>query len=71
MKRLTAEQIDEVALNELLDTGQSVNDITATGFRSRRTVVGALKRLLDGGHVTRTWNGNARFGRYLYRIAAA
>jgi DNA-binding Lrp family transcriptional regulator len=30
------------------------------------TVRNALKRLFDGGKVQRVWDGNQRFGRYLY-----
>ena len=49
--------------------GASISDILEGWGGPIRigTVRSALKRLLATGEVTRKWDGNARFGRYLYK----
>jgi predicted transcriptional regulator len=46
--------------------GMSINDIALRAGLRRGTVVGALNRLLESNYVRRRWDGNERFGRFLY-----
>jgi predicted transcriptional regulator len=60
---------DEQVRQQLNECRVSINDLTTqTGLR-RGTVMASLKRLVEGGQVHRAWDGNARFGRYLYFAA--
>lgn len=52
------------------DTGLSLNEIAiASGLPRRGSVESALQRLLRAEVAVRKWNGNQRFGRYLYWLA--
>jgi DNA-binding MarR family transcriptional regulator len=46
--------------------GISVNDLTVNAGLRRGTVTAALKRLEGEKLVQRIWDGNKRFGRFLY-----
>ncbi len=60
------DEIDSLVLQSVpTDEWVAIRDLVKGDRLS--TVRGALKRLLAKGHVTRKWDGNQRFGRYLYR----
>jgi hypothetical protein len=65
---MTLEQKDTAVLNLLqCDSWTAIIDL-----RSRLrigTIRGALRRLLAAGKAERRWDGNERFGRFLYRAA--
>ena len=65
MKRANKDAIDQLVLADLSSEGQSITDLCRMGMRIG-TVRAALKRLVATGEVKRRWNGNQRFGRYLY-----
>jgi hypothetical protein len=68
---MRTDEIDRAVLcqvpNEKED-GIGIVDFVAAGFRPG-TVRAALSRLLADGTVQRKWDGNERFGRYLYWAA--
>lgn len=70
MRRIGLDEIDGLVFQHLpMDGWVAIRDLVEDGFLRLGTVRGALKRLLAEGSVTRRWDGNGRFGRYLYRAA--
>jgi DNA-binding transcriptional ArsR family regulator len=64
-------QANEVILNHLGSDWKSIEDLVRRASPIRYgTVRGALKRLLAAKSVERSWDGNMRYGRYVYRICA-
>ena len=70
-------EIDEYVLSLIPDVrhshpsrGFSVSQLCSVGLRVG-TVRNSLKRLLDAGMIQRWYDGNERFGRYVYSQAAA
>ena len=63
-------EIDSAVLGSLSEEPTAILDLALRGFRFG-TLRNSLKRLLDAGAVTRRWDGNARFGRYLYTRESA
>jgi hypothetical protein len=45
--------------------GVAIIDLARRGWRIG-TIRNSLKRLREQGHVNRVWDGNGRYGRYLY-----
>jgi hypothetical protein len=63
------EAIDQAVLNSLsAESAVSITDLQRRGFRLG-TSRNSLKRLLTQGQVCRRWDGNPRYGRFLYRLA--
>ena len=62
------QQRDDAVYYLLNDDWQSVDEIVLSGHGvSLGTVRASLKRLLEDGLIERKWDGNERYGRYLYR----
>lgn len=65
---MTLEQKDDLLLRRLPpDDWAAIVDLARSGLRVG-TIRGSLKRLLDAGTIERRWDGNERFGRYIYRV---
>ncbi len=63
------DQIDESVFSRLPeDDYASINELCGFGFR-RGTVSSSLRRLVEEGSVIRKWDGNQRYGRFLYKVA--
>lgn len=65
MRRASTDEIDHLVLTDLGGEGQSITDLCRMGMHIG-TVRASLKRLVAAGEVKRRWDGNQRFGRYLY-----
>lgn len=61
-------QRDKAVAWQLNDDWQSIFDIVRRGFRVG-TVRASLKRLEQDGIVQKRWDGNSRYGRYIYKFA--
>jgi hypothetical protein len=62
-------EIDNVVFQSLHDDEyQPIIDLMRHGFREG-TVRASLKRLLEENRIIRKWDGNERYGRYVYRQA--
>ena len=67
--KATQDEINNIIFQRYVtDEWQAIKDMCASGGRYN-TIRGALGYLLEQGLVDRRWAGNARFGRYLYRVA--
>ena len=69
--KLSEDEKDQLVFDEISNCGEAgagVAFLVNAGIRPG-TVRSSLKRLLTEGSVTRQWDGNGRFGRYLYRAA--
>jgi predicted transcriptional regulator len=59
---------DSAVLNTMLRSEWiSIADLCRNGFRVG-TVRASLQRLLATGRLERQWEGNERYGRYVYRV---
>jgi len=68
------EQIDDVVLGMIGDDPRAIADLIrrgSYGYRRPGTVRSALVRLLKAQLVKRRWDGNQRFGRYVYVRASS
>jgi hypothetical protein len=62
-------EIDNAVFESLHgDENQPIIDLMRRGLREG-TVRASLKRLLAEKRIVRKWDGNERYGRYVYRIA--
>ncbi len=62
---LKTDQTDSMVLRHL-NTPTAIIDLPVSRGKARNS----LKRLLAPGRVVRMWDGNSRFGRYLYVLAS-
>jgi DNA-binding Lrp family transcriptional regulator len=63
------DEIDRSVLNSLPTEHReaiAVVDLAHDNWLKLGTIRNALKRLLDEGAIERIWDGNERFGRFLY-----
>ncbi len=62
---------DSVVASRLSQSNyRSISEVVRFGGGLREgTVRNSLKRLVERGEVLRRWEGNERYGRYVYRIA--
>jgi DNA-binding transcriptional regulator PaaX len=58
------DRIDEAILSRIGADHVAIRDLTHGS--NYRTVRAAVERLHKAGRLDRTWDGNERFGRYLY-----
>lgn len=66
---IRTDRIDEAVLSRIGSEPVAICDLTHGG--NFRTVRAAVERLFKAGRLDRTWDGNQRFGRYLYfRVAS-
>jgi len=61
------EEIDRAVLSQIGNEPVAIVDLTFG--RNYRTIRAAVERLYKSGVLEREWDGNQRFGRYLYSIA--
>jgi hypothetical protein len=59
---------DEFVVNVLNNQWQRIADIVQAGLRFG-TVRASLKRLEKAGRIEKRWDGNQRYGRFVYKIA--
>lgn len=59
------DEIDQLVLNYINEEPVALVDLERWGIR-HGTARNAISRLLKAGLVERKWEGNERFGRYLY-----
>jgi hypothetical protein len=68
---MKTEEHDEAVLDVIWQQSSEeympIVDMLRIGGFKHGTVRGALSRLLAAHRVDRKWNGNQRFGRYVYR----
>jgi predicted transcriptional regulator len=63
------DEADRIVLEYLSeDEGTAIVDMIRCG-RKQGTIRASLKRLAESGSAKRKWDGNERFGRYLYFAA--
>jgi hypothetical protein len=61
---IRTDRIDEAILSRIGTEPVAIRDLTHGG--TYRTVCAAVERLHKSGRLDRMWDGNERFGRYLY-----
>jgi predicted transcriptional regulator len=63
------DEADRIVLEYLSeDEGTGIVDMIRCGLK-QGTIRASLKRLVESGSAKRKWDGNERFGRYLYFAA--
>ncbi len=68
--RVTIDQIDNAVLGMIGDAPRAIVDLVGQGG-SPGTIRNAPARLLKAQLVKRQWDGNERYGRYVYVLASS
>ncbi len=68
--RVTIGQIDNAVLGMIGDEPRAIVDLVRHGERPG-TVKNSLARLLKAQLIKRSWDGNGRYGRYVYVLASS